>query len=58
MDYCVSTSVEGAIATTIVTIATTTLGEITSIVDILVVSLDMLKKNQDFWKPKSYNSIC
>jgi len=51
MDCCVFTYVEGAVATTIATITTiviiaaTTLGETTSIVDILVVSLDLLKKN-------------
>jgi len=51
MDYYASFSVEGVVATTIITItttiiiATTTLGEIFSTTYILVVSLDLLKKN-------------
>jgi len=64
MDCCASTSVEGVATTIIVTAATTTiiittiLGKSFSTTETLVVFWDLLKRNRDFWKPKSRNSTC
>jgi hypothetical protein len=60
---CAPAFVEGVItttttSTTIITIATTTLGETSSTKETLVVFWDLLKKIQDFWKPKNCNSTC
>jgi hypothetical protein len=50
MDCCALASVES--------IAATTLGETSSTIETLIVLWDLMKKNQEFWKPKSCNSIC